>query len=50
MEKCNRYPNCECYTDWEKPAKEIDPANAELFVMVKREIESFFGYNHSIKI
>lgn len=49
MEKCNRYPNCECYTDWEKPAKEIDPANAGIFVLVKQEIEGYLDKTHPLK-
>ena len=41
MFKCGRYPNCDCYRNWEEPASKIDPANAELFVTIMREIQSF---------
>lgn len=49
MQKCNHYPNCECYSDWEEPAKEINSENADLFVTIMQEIESLLDRTHPLK-
>ena len=39
MNKCRRYPNCKCYEQYEKPAREIDPKNGWRFVKCVKEVE-----------
>lgn len=41
MHKCIKYPNCDCYNEWEKPANEIDPGNSELFATIVQELDIF---------
>ena len=40
ISKCKRYPNCDCFIDWEQPALNIDKNNAELFVTVMKEVQT----------
>jgi hypothetical protein len=42
MNKCKRYPDCDCYNNWVSPALELAPEKeAELFAEIMQEIENF---------
>jgi hypothetical protein len=48
MQKCKHYPNCDCYNDWEEPAKRFNPENADVFVTVMQEIRNFLDNSNAL--
>lgn len=46
---CNRYPHCDCFHDWEEPARGIDPDHAVLFRILMKEMDHFFAQSSWIE-